>query len=113
MGFNFPTDLATTVETTASLVTFTTVLHMSSGLSIANIKAKPASGIPACPKTITNITIPANTSAEIYLPVSNQKSISESGKNIVEAEGVQFIRQDGNKLIYQIKSGNYAFQIKL
>ena len=60
-----------------------------------------------------NITIPANTSAEIYLPVSNQKSISESGKNIVEAEGVQFIRQDGNKLIYQIKSGNYAFQIKL
>jgi hypothetical protein len=29
MGFNFPTDLATTVETTASLVTFTTVLHMS------------------------------------------------------------------------------------
>jgi alpha-L-rhamnosidase len=60
-----------------------------------------------------NITVPANTSAEIYLPVSNQKSISESGKNIVEAEGVQFIRQDGNKLIYQIKSGNYAFQIKL
>ena len=65
MGFNFPTDLATTVETVASLVTFTTVLHMSKGLSMANIKAKPASGIPACPKTITNITIPAlGTAAE-------------------------------------------------
>ena len=35
------------MDTDASPVTFTTVLHISKGLSTANIRAKPASGIPA------------------------------------------------------------------
>ena len=37
----------------------TTVLHISRGLSTANIRASPASGIPACANTITNTIIPA------------------------------------------------------
>ena len=37
---------------------FTTVLNISSGRSTANIKANPASGIPACAKTITRTIIP-------------------------------------------------------
>jgi hypothetical protein len=41
------TDFATTIETAASPVTLTVVLHISKGLSIAKIRAKPASGIPA------------------------------------------------------------------
>ena len=44
---SFPIDLATNIDTAASPVTFTTVLHISSGRSIANISANPASGIPA------------------------------------------------------------------
>jgi alpha-L-rhamnosidase len=59
-----------------------------------------------------NISIPANTSATVYLPASNQKSISESGKNITNQKDIEFIRKDGDKMIYKINSGNYAFQIK-
>ncbi|HTN19927.1 MAG TPA: glycoside hydrolase family 78 protein [Pelobium sp.] len=59
-----------------------------------------------------NITVPANTSAEVYLPASNQKSIKENNKNITNAEGVEFIRQEGDRVVYKVNSGNYAFQIK-
>ena len=38
---------------------------MSSGRSMANIKAKPASGIPACANTMTNITMPALGTAAV------------------------------------------------
>ena len=58
-GFELPTDFATIIETAASPVTLTIVLHISNGLSTAIIKASPASGIPAWPRTITSITIPA------------------------------------------------------
>ena len=63
MPLNFPTDLPTIMDTAASPVTFTTVLHISKGLSTANIKAKPianlSDGKPIDSNTITNITIPA------------------------------------------------------
>ena len=55
----------TNIDTVASPVTFTTVLHISRGLSTAKIKAKPISGIPAWERTIISITIPApGTAAE-------------------------------------------------
>jgi hypothetical protein len=38
---------------------------MSKGLSIAKINANPASGIPACASTMTNITIPALGTAAV------------------------------------------------
>ena len=47
------------METVASPVILTTVLHMSRGLSTAKIRANPASGIPAWAKTITSTIIPA------------------------------------------------------
>ena len=50
---------ATTLATVASPVTFTIVLHMSSGLSIAIINAKPCGSIQIAPNTITNIISPA------------------------------------------------------
>ena len=55
----FETILSTIIETVASPVILTTVLHISKGRSTANIKAKPASGIPACANTITSTIIPA------------------------------------------------------
>ena len=49
----------TIVDTVASPVIFTTVLHISRGRSTAKIKANPASGIPAWARTITRTIIPA------------------------------------------------------
>ncbi|HET8828768.1 MAG TPA: alpha-L-rhamnosidase C-terminal domain-containing protein, partial [Pelobium sp.] len=59
-----------------------------------------------------NVSIPANTTAEVYLPAKTEKSIKENNKNIADAEGVEFIRKDGDRMIYKVNSGNYTFQIK-
>ena len=64
-----PTDFATSDATVASPVTLITVLHISKGLSTANINANPmanlSAGKPTASNTITNITIPApGTAAE-------------------------------------------------
>lgn len=58
------------------------------------------------------ITIPANTTAEVYLLALNEKSIKESGKNIANHADMIFIRQEGDKMIYSLNSGHYSFQIK-
>ena len=62
---SLPIDFPTIIDTAASPVTFTIVLHISRGLSIAKIKANPASGIPACARTITSITIHALGTAAV------------------------------------------------
>ena len=75
---NFPKDFAIIIETVASPVTFTVVLHMSKGLSTAKIKAKPigsnSSGKPIDSNTITYITIPALGTAA--LPIDANKAVA-------------------------------------
>jgi len=55
-------------------------------------------------------TIPANTSATLYLPASDPKSISEGGKNASFSKGLKFIRFEGGKAVFELKSGHYEFK---
>lgn len=59
-----------------------------------------------------DITIPANTTAEISVPATKRNNVTESNKKANEAEGVQFIRMDGNRAVYSIGSGRYHFVSK-
>jgi alpha-L-rhamnosidase len=58
------------------------------------------------------ISVPVNTVAEVYLPANHPTQIKESGKAIDKASGIQFLRKEGKRLVYQVSSGNYQFQIK-
>ena len=69
-ALTFPKEVPTISETAASPVTFTMVRHMSNGRSIAKISARPASGMPACAKTMTNITMPALGTAAVPIEAS-------------------------------------------
>ena len=75
LSCNLPKDFATSIDTVASPVTFTTVLHISKGLSTANIKANPIGnnygGNPIASSTITNITIPALGTAALPIDANN------------------------------------------
>ncbi|HWD93746.1 MAG TPA: glycoside hydrolase family 78 protein [Verrucomicrobiae bacterium] len=55
------------------------------------------------------VTIPANTSAEVYLLANGFGSITESGKPAAQAQGVKFLRQEGDRVVLQVGSGNYQF----
>lgn len=67
------------------------------------------------------LSIPANTSVQVELPIEKGKSISnvkESGKPIVirnkpaKLLGVNYIKTENEKAIFEVLSGNYEFTIE-
>jgi len=60
------------------------------------------------------ISIPANTSATVYIPAKSVSDVMESGKELSKAEGVQSVKWENGSAIVQIGSGQYKFisQIK-
>jgi len=56
-------------------------------------------------------SVPANTSATLYLPVAEGLRVLESGKPVDQAPGVTFVRREPGHLIYQVLSGRYQFEI--
>jgi alpha-L-rhamnosidase len=58
-------------------------------------------------------TIPANTSANVYLPVTNIGSITESGKTVQKQKGIQFMGVEKGLALFEVQSGTYHFACSL
>lgn len=60
-----------------------------------------------------DVTIPANTTATLYLP--SNAEIYESGKPVEQAEGVQIVgeQKEEGKIIMELGSGTYSFSTKV
>ena len=60
-----------------------------------------------------DVTIPANTTATVYIPAVDGASVLEGKKPAPQAEGVRLIgMQDGN-VIFEVGSGTYRFTSKM
>lgn len=59
------------------------------------------------------IAIPANTRATIYVPVKDGGAVTESGKPAAAQNGVNLLRMENGRAIYEIESGAYDFQSTL
>jgi alpha-L-rhamnosidase len=55
------------------------------------------------------IIIPANTTAIVWVPTANVKSVTESGRPAAGADGVKFLRMADGCALYQVGSGDYEF----
>ena len=58
-------------------------------------------------------TIPANTTATVYLPAKSAGDVTESGRALAKANGVKFLRQGGDRVVLAVGSGSYNFASKL
>jgi alpha-L-rhamnosidase len=58
---------------------------------------------------IYRATVPANTTATLYLPTANPETVKEGGKDVAGATGVQFLRYENNRAVYQLSSGSFEF----
>ena len=56
-----------------------------------------------------DVTIPANTTATIYIPAAKTGKITESRKPADKAEGLEFLRMEGKTAIYKAGSGTFKF----
>ena len=55
------------------------------------------------------VTIPANTTATVYLPAKNLKSVREAGKDLAAVAGVKSAKMEANRAVLEIGSGDYHF----
>lgn len=58
------------------------------------------------------VEIPANTTADVFLPSASKDSISEGGKPIDKATGVNAVKTESGRIVLHIGSGKYNFQVK-
>ncbi|MBN1789489.1 MAG: family 78 glycoside hydrolase catalytic domain, partial [Bacteroidales bacterium] len=54
-------------------------------------------------------TIPANSTATLYMPAVSEKAVTENGIPASEAEGIRFVKYENDRAIYELKSGSYTF----
>jgi alpha-L-rhamnosidase len=55
------------------------------------------------------ISIPANTSATVYVPAPGGAEVRESGANADGAAGVRLLRREADTAVYAVEAGDYHF----
>jgi len=60
-----------------------------------------------------SVSIPANSSAVIYIPAKSLGDVTESGLDLSNAEGVQSMKWENGLTILQMGSGQYKFISKI
>lgn len=56
-----------------------------------------------------SVTIPANTTAKLYLPADREQPVLEGGRTIQKAEGIKFADYTNGRAIYELEAGSYTF----
>ena len=64
-------------------------------------------------KLTLDVTIPANTTATVFVPAKDASAVTESGKPVTKTEGVKFLRMENGAAVYAVGSGTYQFQSAL
>ncbi len=58
------------------------------------------------------LTVPANTTATVYLPAKNFESVTESGKVLTRAAVVKLVRTEAGRAVLEVGAGEYQFTSK-
>lgn len=59
------------------------------------------------------LSIPANSTATVYLPATSVDSLTESGQSIEKATGVSLLRMEAKRAVLRVDSGEYAFSARV
>ncbi len=62
---------------------------------------------------ILDVTIPANTTATVYVPAADAGDVTEGKVRATLAPGVRFIGMGGGRALFAIGSGSYQFRSRL
>lgn len=53
------------------------------------------------------LTLPANTTATVFVPAKSAEAVTESSQPLAVAEGVKFLRMEGDRAVLAVASGRY------
>jgi len=57
-----------------------------------------------------HVTVPANTTASVFLPARSITDVTESGSPVSQQEGVEVASQEGAAVVLKIGAGSYSFR---
>ncbi len=57
-----------------------------------------------------DVTVPANTTATVWVPAKDASAVTESGRKPADVKGVKFVRSDGGSAVFEVESGTYSFK---
>lgn len=63
-------------------------------------------------KTVYQYTVPANTTARLYLPTVSVKKITERNKPLKKSKGVEYVGMENGKVVLELSSGSYFFRVR-
>ena len=55
------------------------------------------------------VTIPANTTATVYVPAKDASHVTENGHSAEKAQGITFLRMENGFAVFDIEPGSYSF----
>jgi alpha-L-rhamnosidase len=58
-----------------------------------------------------NVTVPANTTATVSVPVGDKSRVTEAGRTPDSREGVRFLRMESGRALYHVPAGSYKFVV--
>ncbi len=56
-------------------------------------------------------TVPANTTATVFVPAADAGQVTEGGRPLVKAEGVKFLRMEKGCAVLAVEAGTYRFEV--
>ena len=59
------------------------------------------------------LSVPANTTATVFIPAAVATSVTESARPAAQAEGVKLLRQETHTAVFLVGSGTYQFNSRL
>ena len=62
---------------------------------------------------VLDVTVPANTTATVWVPTPRPAEVREGGAAAADAEGVAFDRVEGGHAVFRVGSGRYRFTAPL
>jgi alpha-L-rhamnosidase len=60
---------------------------------------------------VLKATIPANTTATVFLPAREGAVVQEGGAVAEKRDGVKFLRREGDRAVFAVESGSYNFDV--
>ena len=61
-------------------------------------------------KFTMSVTIPANTTATIFVPARSADAVTKSGRTAGQSKGVKFLRMENDRAVFAVEAGEYTFK---
>ncbi len=64
-------------------------------------------------KLTLDVAVPPNTTATVYLPTADTKSVKESNQPVSKVKGVKPLREEEGRFVLEVQPGGYTFESDL